>query len=191
MTQDSRSKMVRSAAALISARGVNATTFSEVLDESGAPRGSIYHHFPDGKSQLAEEAIRWTSERVLAYQRACPARTPSEVLKFFIDLWRRVVETSGATSGCVVAGVAVDTIARTDTMETVRSTFQAWVALLAEQLTESGLPKERAATLALTTLAGMEGALILCRAEGNVKPLDAVALELLRLVPAEPRRKTR
>jgi len=191
MPQESRASMVRSAAALISARGVNATSFSDVLDESGAPRGSIYHHFPDGKRQLAEEAIRWTSERVLAYQRACPARTPSEVLKFFIDLWRRVVETSGATSGCVVAGVAVDTMAGTEAMEPVRSTFRAWVALLAEQLERTGIPKERAAAIATTTLAGMEGALILCRAEGNVKPLDAVARELMRLLPAERPRKTR
>ncbi len=191
MAQDSRTKMVRSAAALIGARGVNATSFSDVLDESGAPRGSIYHHFPDGKNQLAEEAIRWTSERVLAAQRACPARTPSGVLECFIGLWRRVVEASGGASGCVVAGVAVDTVAGTEAMEAVRSTFRSWVALLAEQLEGTGLPKERAATLALTTLAGMEGALILCRAEGNVAPLDAVALELMRLLPPENRRKTR
>jgi AcrR family transcriptional regulator len=185
MAQDSRTSMVRSAASLISARGVNATSFSDVLDASGAPRGSIYHHFPDGKKQLAEEAIRWTSERVLAYQRACPARTPSEVLKFFIELWRRVAESSGGASGCVVAGVAVDTVAGTEAMEVVRSTFRSWVALLAEQLAATGIAKRRAATIATATLAGMEGALILCRAEGNVAPLDAVALELLRLLPAE------
>ena len=62
--------MVRSAASLIRTRGVNATSFSEVLADSGAPRGSIYHHFPEGKKQLAEDAIRWTSERVLAHLRA-------------------------------------------------------------------------------------------------------------------------
>ena len=68
MPQDSRASMVRSAAALIGSQGVSATSFSDVLADSGAPRGSIYHHFPDGKKQLAEDAIRWTSDRVLAYQ---------------------------------------------------------------------------------------------------------------------------
>src|SRR5216684_1012059 len=111
MANDSRASMVRSAASLISSRGVSATSFSDVLTDSGAPRGSIYHHFPEGKKQLAEDAIRWTSERVLAYQRACPAVTASGVLAYFMDMWRRVVLTSGGSSGCAVAGVAIDTVA--------------------------------------------------------------------------------
>src|SRR5213593_423827 len=109
MTSDSRERMVRSAASLIRTRGVNATSFSEVLADSGAPRGSIYHHFPEGKKQLAEDAIRWTSERVLAHLRAGAPATPSDVLKRFIDMWRKVVLTSRGAAGCVVAGVAIDT----------------------------------------------------------------------------------
>ncbi|HEU0163488.1 MAG TPA: TetR/AcrR family transcriptional regulator, partial [Thermomicrobiales bacterium] len=70
MSSDSRQKMIASAASLIASRGVNATSFSDVLADSGAPRGSIYHHFPEGKRQLAEDAIRWTSSRVLAFMRA-------------------------------------------------------------------------------------------------------------------------
>src|SRR5450755_2273464 len=80
MGSDSRERMVRSAAALISSRGVSATSFSEVVSDSGAPRGSIYHHFPDGKRQLAAEAIGWTSQRVLAHLRAGAETTPEAVL---------------------------------------------------------------------------------------------------------------
>jgi TetR/AcrR family transcriptional repressor of lmrAB and yxaGH operons len=68
--------------------------------------------------------------------------------------------------------------------------------LLAEQLEAAGIPARRAGPIAMATLAGMEGALILCRAEGNGKPLDAVAEELMRLVPpgptsASPKRRRR
>jgi len=70
MSTDSRASMVRSAASLIRSRGVSATSLSDVLADSGAPRGSIYHHFPDGKAQLAEDAIQWTSERLLTHLRA-------------------------------------------------------------------------------------------------------------------------
>ncbi len=69
-------------------------------------------------------------------------------------------------------------------MQLVRATFRSWAALLAEQLEAVGVPSQRAMPVALAALAGMEGALILCRAEGNVKPLDAVAEELMRLLPA-------
>jgi len=185
VSSDSRERMVRSAASLIRTRGVNATSFSDVLAHSGAPRGSIYHHFPDGKSQLAEDAIRWTSERVLAHLRAGASVTPSDVLRRFIDMWRKVVLTSRGTQGCVVAGVAIDTDAgATGEIDLVRSTFRSWTAVLAEQLGAVGVPSDRAAPIALATVAGMEGALILCRAEGNAKPLDIVAEELMRLLPA-------
>jgi TetR/AcrR family transcriptional regulator, lmrAB and yxaGH operons repressor len=184
MATDSRASMVRSAASLIRSRGVSATSLSDVLADSGAPRGSIYHHFPEGKRQLAEDAIRWTSERVLAHLRAGAPRSPSEVLERFIDMWRRVVVTSGGSAGCVVAGVAIDTVAdETGLIELVRATFRSWAALLAEQLEAVGVPAHRAMPIAVATLAGMEGALILCRAEGDVRPLDAVAEELMRLLP--------
>ena len=84
-----------------------------------------------------------------------------------------------------MAGVAVDTTPDdVELLDIVRATFRSWVALLAEQLAAAGVPAQRAVPIATATLAGMEGALILCRAEGNSKPLDAVAEELLRLLPS-------
>jgi AcrR family transcriptional regulator len=165
---------------------VKATSFSDVLAESGAPRGSIYHHFPNGKEQLAGDAIRWTSERVLAHQRECRATTPAGVLDCFIDMWRQVVLTSGGAAGCVVAGVAIDTPADDRaTIDLVRATFRSWVDLLGKQLGSVGVPARRASRIAVATVAGMEGALILCRAEGNGGPLETVAAELKRLLPPE------
>jgi TetR/AcrR family transcriptional repressor of lmrAB and yxaGH operons len=192
MTGDSRERMVRSAASLIRSRGLNATSFSEVLADSGAPRGSIYHHFPEGKGQLAEDAIKWTSERVLAHLRAGTAVTAPDVLKRFIAMWRQVVVSSGGAAGCVVAGVAIDTDAsEAGQIDVVRLTFRSWVKLLAEQLEAVGVPSARATPIAVATVAGMEGALILSRAEGNAKPLDTVAEELMRRLPPETSRPRR
>ncbi|MHB8646168.1 MAG: TetR/AcrR family transcriptional regulator [Thermomicrobiales bacterium] len=186
MGSDSRERMVRSAAALIGARGLNATSFSDVIADSAAPRGSIYHHFPQGKKQLAEEAIQWTSEQILAYQRACTAKTAAGVLHWFIDLWRQSLVASGCTAGCPVVGVAINTVADdVDLIAVVRAAFQSWVVLLASQFEAVGIPAPRATPLALTALAGMEGALILCRAEGDSGTLEAVTDELLRLLPTE------
>src|ERR1700686_53560 len=103
MTSDSRERMVQSAASLISANGLSATSFSDVLADSGAPRGSIYFHFPGGKSELAKEAIRWTSEQVMAHMRTCSASSAPEVLQHFIDLFRHVVQSSAGAAGCAVA----------------------------------------------------------------------------------------
>jgi hypothetical protein len=87
----------------------------------------------------------------------------------------------------VVAGVAIDTTSAADRalIDIVRATFRSWVDLLTEQLAATGVPVRRASRIALTTVAGMEGALILCRAEGDSRPLETVATELKRLLGGE------
>src|SRR2546425_10777671 len=158
MATNSRASMVRSAASLIRSRGVNATSFSDVLADSGAPRGSIYHHFPDGKRQLAEDAIQWTSERLLTHLRAAAPSSPSDVLERFIAMWRQVVVASGGAAGCVVAGVAIDTLpGERGGMEGVRSTFRAWGAGVPGQLEAAGVPSRRATPTALPPLAPVGG----------------------------------
>lgn len=180
---DSRGKMMRSAAALFASRGMNATSFSDVLADSGAPRGSIYHHFPDGKSQLTAETIAWVAARVADHQRGYTGTTATGVLERFIGMWRRVVEASKGASGCALAGVAVDTaVDEVRIMDVARAGFQSWIDLLTEQLAATGIAPDRARSIAIMTVSGLEGALILCRAEGNARPLETVAAELARLV---------
>jgi TetR/AcrR family transcriptional regulator, lmrAB and yxaGH operons repressor len=184
MTSTSRASMIRSAAALFGSRGLCATSFSDVLADSGAPRGSIYHHFPGGKTQLARDAIGWTSEQVLAHLRACPGGTAADVLAWFIDLWRQSVLASGGSAGCPVAGVALEGgTPAGDLIDAAHGAFSSWMALLAGQLQAAGVPAHRAGPIATAALAGMEGALILCRAERSSQPLEATAGELMNLLP--------
>jgi AcrR family transcriptional regulator len=183
VTSDSRKKMVESAAALIGAQGMNATSFSDVLADSGAPRGSIYFHFPGGKRELAEDAIRWTSEQVTAHMRASSATSASEVLQHFIALFQHVVGASDGAAGCAVAGVTIDVPSSDDALLVVaHEAFDSWSTLLADQFAAVGIAPERAHGIAVIAVASVEGALILCRAERGGAPLDAVAEQLQHLV---------
>jgi TetR/AcrR family transcriptional regulator, lmrAB and yxaGH operons repressor len=174
--------MVASAASLIGAHGASATSLSDVLAESRAPRGSIYHYFPAGKSQLVGDALRWTTEQVLTHQRACTAGTASGVLEHFAGLFRRAVVASRCRAGCPVAGVVIDTYGGDERVsKDVRSSFRSWISLLARQLRAVGVPRDQARSLAITTLASIEGAIILCRAQGSVAPLTTVVRQLRRL----------
>lgn len=179
MTSTSRDRMVASAASLLGSRGVKATSFTEVLSDSGAPRGSIYYHFPKGKRQLVGEALSRTTEQILAYQRTCTADTPAGVLEHFVDLFRRSLTDSECRAGCPVAGVVIDTYSeRGPYREVARGSFRSWVSLLTKQLAAVGVPRPAARSLSVTTLASVEGGLILCRAEGTVAPLDLIAEQL-------------
>ena len=186
MNSSSRTSMIRSAAALFGSRGLSGTSFADLLAESGAPRGSIYHHFPGGKKELARDAIAWTSEQVLAYLGACTAGTGSGVLAWFIDLWRQSVLASDCSSGCPVAGVLIDVgVTDDDLRDAARAAFSAWTAALAGKLQAAGVPAHRAGPVATTTLACMEGALILCRAEHSSQPLEDIAGELMNLLSGQ------
>jgi AcrR family transcriptional regulator len=63
--RDSRDDMIRAAIELLCERGYAGTSFGDVLERSGAPRGSIYHHFPGGKQQLVTEAVQRYTAGVL------------------------------------------------------------------------------------------------------------------------------
>jgi TetR/AcrR family transcriptional regulator, lmrAB and yxaGH operons repressor len=180
----SRVSMISSAAALIGAHGLSGTSFSDVLADSGAPRGSIYHHFPGGKRQLAGDVIEWTSAQILGYMRACPADTAEGVLAWFIDLWRQSVLASGGCGGCPVAGVAMDADDE-ELTAAARAAFASWTALLAEQLQATGVPADRARPLSSLALTAMEGALVMCRVERSSEPLETAAAELARLLPGD------
>jgi TetR/AcrR family transcriptional repressor of lmrAB and yxaGH operons len=182
---DVRTRMVRAAATLIGARGVSGTSFMDVLEASGAPRGSIYHHFAGGKRQLVAEAVEWTSEQVQAHQRGCNATTPAGVIEHFVELWRQIVTSSGAHAGCPIAALATDPYADDPQLTAaVERAFEVWTALLTDQLDRAGMKGSDALAVATTTVAAMEGALILCRARGSVTPLDAIATQLNQLATA-------
>jgi AcrR family transcriptional regulator len=174
--------MVRSAAHLFGSRGVNGTSFSDVLVASGAPRGSIYHHFPDGKRQLTEEAIRWTSTEILVYLESYRGGSPEDAIEHFVALWRSTVVSSEGTTGCPLVGAAVDVADDPELLDLIQSQFDLWIETLARQLRGAGIPANRSRSIALTAIAAMEGALLLCRAARTSDPLETAARELRRLV---------
>src|SRR5882724_1600222 len=105
MVSDVRTKMVRSAAILFRERGVAATSLADVVEHSGAPRGSIYHHFPGGKNQLAEEATRWAGG-VITRMIAKAGDDPIALIRRFAGFWRTELGQDFRT-GCPVVAAAL------------------------------------------------------------------------------------
>jgi AcrR family transcriptional regulator len=186
--------MIESAAVLIRERGVQATSFSDVLAHSGAPRGSIYHHFPGGKSQLVEEATRYAGEFTAAGLAAALAEhDPVEAIRRFTDLWQRILTRSDFAAGCPVVAVALEADATASARDAAASAFHDWEQLIADALIPHGLTPERASSIASLVIAGIEGAVVLARAQRSTAPLQRVGAELGRVLVAaldQPARAT-
>ncbi len=179
-----RERMVRAAAALLSERGLSGTSFSEVIERSGAPRGSIYHHFPEGKESLTAEAIALVGDRVLTLLRLRDATSPQEVVRRFIEAFRHVLVKSEYQAGCAIAAVGIERLEHPHLGALAAAVFVVWERELQAAFVASGLAEAKAAAAAALVLAALEGALILCRARREVAPLDAVGAALGAFVGA-------
>ncbi|MDI1462759.1 TetR/AcrR family transcriptional regulator [Catellatospora sp. KI3] len=175
---DSREKMVRAAARLLAERGYAATSFQDVIARSGAPRGSIYHHFPGGKEQLAAEALRWYAERTRFQipDGADPSLTAVAGYFAATAAWLRKTEFRG---GCPFAGVALDVTPEDALHALVAETFADWRRVLEHAFHAEGCPAPTARALATLVIAGAEGGLLLARTERDTAPLDDVAAQVM------------
>lgn len=178
-----RKKLVDATAALLRRQGYHATGLSEIVAESGAPRGSLYFHFPGGKDELARAALlastaEWRA-RIDAATRG--ARDLGEAIDATVTLLADDLELSGWDNGCPVAAVALEA-----TSESVRSAvqehFESWLDIVAARLAAAGVAAAPARQLATVALSSLEGALLLARVTRSRAPLVAVGQALRAMI---------
>jgi TetR/AcrR family transcriptional repressor of lmrAB and yxaGH operons len=180
MTTDTRTRMVVGAAKAIGTGGIDAMSLRDLAEREGVPLGSTYHYFPGGKSELAEEAVRFVGAQVTRMIEEARVEGAAHVLQVFADRWRRVLRSSDYRTGCAVAAAATASDPRQHAV--AREVFEDWQRALVDVLLDAGVPKKRARRLARTIVATTEGALALARASGSAQPLDEVVEELSDLV---------
>lgn len=177
-----RERMVVSAALLIRERGAHATAISDVLAHSGAPRGSAYHHFPGGRTQLLCEAVDYAGEYVADL--ISKAGGGLDLLDAMIHWYREQLLSTDFRAGCPIAAVAVEAGEPQDrermapVVERAAAVFDRWSELIGQRLVAHGVAPDRAAELATLTLCALEGALLLARARQDLAPLDVVHRQL-------------
>ena len=179
-----RERMVISTALLVRERGARATSIDDVLAHSGAPRGSVYHHFPGGRQQMLREAIDYAGHFVAGrIERATGAL---EMLDALFQDYREQLVRGDFRAGCPVVAVAIEAgDPESDLHEHAGAAFGRWQDLLEQRLVADGVMAARASELAVLVIASIEGALVMARAARDVEPLDKVHRQLRALVDAE------
>ncbi len=176
-----RDRMVEGAVRLLATKGVEGTSFAEVLEATDSPRGSVYHHFPEGKPELLHAALDLASERGLAAMEATRGQPAAVVIERFLALWRGLLDFSRLTAGCAVVAITV-AANDDDLLDHAGTIFRTWTELLTDLCAAGGMDLKPARLLAVTVIAATEGAVALCRAERSMDPFEEVQTVLLSLV---------
>ncbi len=181
----SREAFVATTGRLLRRQGYAATGLNEIVARSGAPKGSLYFHFPGGKQELALVAMERTGEDLRAAIRAVMSsgRGAAGSLAVLIDALAAGLEASGYRDGCPIATITLEAAAGSEPVRAAaEGAFSAWLSELESALVGDGLERGAAERRALLALAAIEGALILARARNDTGPLIAVRDELLELM---------
>lgn len=185
MATDTRARMLEAAARLIQERGFHGTSLNDILAASGAPRGSLYFHFPGGKDELMCEAMVREVAQLSALLREIfdTAPDPASGIRAYIDGAADAMRDSGFVVGCPVAPVVLDA-PRTATalVEACRQAFDEWHGMIVEALVKEGVDPERAGRLATMSISCTEGALLMARAARDITPIRVVAKEMEALI---------
>ena len=171
-----RERMVDSATQLFMSQGYAATGLKQILEDGGAPRGSLYFHFPGGKEELAAAVVERHTELFAAQIEAALSGSKDVVsaARAMIAGLAQLVE-SGMGSGCPVSVVALEMAERSEPLQqATHAAFTRWAGLIADGLVDEGMPRPDAKRRARALLCAIEGALILSRPAGNAGPLRDV-----------------
>src|SRR5271155_2273736 len=155
----SRGALIDTAATLFRRQGYAATGLHQILDEAGVKPGSLYHHFPQGKQQLAADVVdRW------------------------IDLLVNGL-TADRRDGCPIEPIATESVnASAVVREASARAFSGWCRAIEERLHAEGWPRTEAESVAVAIISLIEGALILSRIAGDAGALVAAKPAARRLL---------
>ncbi len=184
----SRERMIEATISLLRGSGMAGAGINEIVRASAAPKGSVYHHFPGGKLQIAGEALAVYSRRVMTFidQALTARRRPGDKLKSLFDAFAKRVEESDFRKSCAVGTVSLDL---DEDLEALRGILAAalsdWTALIASHFDFGDVRRTRSfAGLVLTTI---EGAYIRSRVERTSRPFREAGAWLAEIAAAPPR----
>ncbi|MFD0076418.1 TetR/AcrR family transcriptional regulator [Streptomyces sp. NPDC127166] len=174
-------RLAESMLELIQRHGYSGTGLNAVVEHAGAPKGSLYFHFPQGKEALGEKAVELAAARfgsLVADSTVEPA-TPGELLRRVIDELAGMLDDSDFQLGCPVSVVTLEMGAQSERLrDACADAFESWIEPVSELLIAHGRPRSVARALATAVVSMVEGAVIVSRAQRSTEPLYCAAQAL-------------
>ncbi|WP_410770487.1 TetR/AcrR family transcriptional regulator [Fontibacillus sp. BL9] len=178
-----RKTLIETTAKLLSNQGYNATGLNQITQLSGAPKGSLYYHFPEGKEQLACEAIQYTQDlaRVKLQDVFQSVSDPVEAVRSMFALLKDQFE-QGEALGVPIGIIAHETAKCNETIrQACSSAYECWGAEFQKKFAPAGYSTEEARELSVMINAIIEGSVIMSLTQKSSDPLRIASEMVPRL----------
>lgn len=176
-----RESILDAAVRLFRRQGYAATGLNEILAASGAPKGSLYYYFPNGKAEIGWAAIEVASEKVAGTLSSLAANgtSPSEIVRRYFVLVGKWMRQSGYADGSPITTIVLEMASRDEKIrQAAAAAFSRWAAILEAAAVGHGCEPRQAAEAARVTITLIEGALIQCRVCRSSAPLHEAAAQI-------------
>jgi TetR/AcrR family transcriptional repressor of lmrAB and yxaGH operons len=182
---NSREQILLTTCGLVENQGFQGTGLNDIVRESGAPKGSIYYYFPEGKEEIIAEAVRLAGQHMIEHLRGHleSEKEPAAAIRSFVmDLAEHIKATDYRTGGpiTIVASESATTSERIN--QACQEVYKELHGAFATKLGSNGFDTERARALAWTICAIIEGAVILSRTFHDVDPLLEASQQIFSLI---------
>lgn len=179
--QKHRQPIVDAAVTLFRRQGYASTGLNDIVEKCGAPKGSLYYYFPDGKCSIAVAAVEEAGLRVAKtlHDLTETQETTGDVLKAYAALLTGWMKKSGFRDGCPITTVLLELAPQERAIaQAGRKAYTDQIHVFCEKLIADGYTPDRAKRLARLCVSAMQGALVQARVQKSGEPLEGVAEEL-------------
>lgn len=186
-TSNARQDAIDAAVRLFRSQGYSATGLSQLLEESGAPKGSFYFHFPGGKEQLALEALGVFGEQIrsrIARRAESLGDDAPAFIRALFEATAKELETSDYTAGCVASNLGSEMSSGNQPIaDAVTAVILSWVEAIADGVAARFETRAAAIAYASTVMAALSGMRTMARAQRSTAAFGSIAEVLIASLP--------
>lgn len=193
-SSNARERLVATTRELLRRQGYHATGLNQIVEESQAPKGSLYHYFPGGKEELAVEAVHQAQAELEQEIRMAigGSHDARQALELMTQAITQRLKESNFQEACPISTVALETAATCSGLQQAcSSAYHSMARLITQGLTDEGYSGEEAAELANLMLCVYLGGLLLSRTHLDTRPVEQAVGSLLKLLPQPGARRKR
>ncbi|MBB3603296.1 AcrR family transcriptional regulator [Mycolicibacterium sp. BK556] len=178
-----RQRLIDTTIALVRRRGVGSASVSQILENSGLARRTLYLNFPDGKPELVAAATESAAAGFTSMLEEMVADgDPIASVEAFVGAWEAALAGDDYCAGCPMVAATLGGTEAPAAAQAAANAFTQWVRLIAGPLERAGLEPESAEDLATTVVATIEGAVIMAIAARSALPLQRAGRDLATLI---------